>query len=62
MEILQIYEQLRSQMDVKFSSTQNQGIKVGFKLPSGENMYYTFQENATVKVCSYVQVNQESLL
>jgi len=38
-------------MGIKFSSTHNQGIKVMFKLPKGENVYCTFQESATVKVC-----------
>ena len=50
----QLYEQLWNQMAIKFSVAHSQDIKVGFKLPSGENVYYTFEASTAVKVCNVV--------
>ena len=41
-------------MAIKFSVDHSEGIKIGFKLPSGENVYYTFEASAAVKVCNAV--------
>ncbi len=37
-------------MKSKFSSTNDSGIKIGFKLPDGKKTEYVFRENSTVKV------------
>lgn len=37
-------------MKSKFSSSNNLGIKVGFKLPDGNKTEFVFRENSTVKV------------
>jgi len=39
-------------MFVKFQDSYDQGTRVGFLLPIGEKVYYTFPDGATVKVCS----------
>ena len=48
--IVQHVEQLQAVMKSKFSSNNNAGIKVGFKLPDGNKTEFVFRENSTVKV------------
>ena len=47
---MQHAEQLQAVMKSKFSSSNDSGIKIGFKLPDGSKTEYVFKENSTVKV------------
>ena len=46
------YKQLQQYVCEKFSETHrcSKGITIEFKLPKGEKVYYTFHEDAAVKV------------
>jgi len=48
--LLQAFEVLKGQMSAKFEHTHTDGTKVGFMLPSGKKVLYTFKDRSTVKV------------
>ena len=37
-------------MKAKFQSCEDSGVKIAFKLPSGENTCHVFSDSGTVKV------------
>ena len=47
---MQHAEQLQAVMKSKFSSSNDSGIKIGFKLSDGSKTEYVLKQNSTVKV------------
>lgn len=52
--LIQKVATLRQTMQQKFSEQHSDGVRLGFKLPDGTRVDYTFPSESTVKVTFYM--------